>query len=145
MWGVSMNVVAALLLGVLVAAVGAALLLLAAWFRWGRSTAARRWARRKDIDQAADYANLEALALAWTPMLGQTLLLAGPAIPLVTLLGIGTSAANTVTGLLIVVELGAWIAMLLMTVYRWILPLWMYPSWLREIRRREADCLRARL
>ncbi len=139
-----MDVVAAALLGLLVAAVGTALLLLAAWFRWGRSTAARRWARRKDIDQAADYANLEALALAWTPMLGQTLLLAGPVIPLVTLLGIGTLAANTVTGLFIVVELGAWIAMLLMTVYRWILPLWMYPGWLREIRRREVEYLRDR-
>jgi len=55
------------------------------------------------------------------------------AVLLVTLLGIGTSAANAVTGLLIVLELGAWIAMFLMTVYRWILPLRMYPSWLREI------------
>lgn len=77
-------------------------------------------------------------------MLGQTLLLSGPVIPLVTLLGDGTSAANAVTGLLIVLELGAWTAMLLMTVYRWILPLWMYPGWQREIRRREADHLRAR-
>ena len=137
-----MEMVAALLLGVLLAAVGAAVSLLAAWFRWGRSTAARRWARRKHIDQAADYANLEALALAWTPMLGQTLLLAGLVVPLVALLGIGTPAAKAVIGLLMVLELGAWIVMLLMTVYRWILPLWMYPGWLREIRRAEVDHLR---
>ncbi|WP_087008702.1 hypothetical protein [Gulosibacter sp. 10] len=63
---------------------------------------------------------------------------------LAAVLGIGTSAANAVIGLSMVLEPGAWIAMLLMTVYRRILPLRKYPGWLREIRRAEAQHLRSR-
>ncbi|OFT62629.1 hypothetical protein HMPREF3159_03715 [Brachybacterium sp. HMSC06H03] len=139
----SMDVAISFLMGLVVAGAGAALLLLAAWFRWGRSTAARRWARRIHIDQAANYAAVEALALAWTPMIAQTLLLAAPAIPLVALLGRGSEAASTVIGVLVIVELVLWMAMLLLTVYRWILPLWMYPAWLRETRRAEVEHLKA--
>lgn len=139
----SMDVVISVLVGLAAAGTGAVLLLLAAWWRWGRSSAARFWARRVHIDQAAHYATGESLALAWTPLLGQTLLVAGPAIPLIAALGSGTTAANALIGVLVAVELVLWIVMLLMTVYRWILPLWMYPTWLRETRRAEVEHLKA--
>ena len=71
------------------------------------------------------------------------LILAASAIPLVALLGRGSEAASTVIGVLVIVELALWLLMLLLTVYRWILPLWMYPAWLRETRRAEVEHLKA--
>lgn len=137
------DVAISVLIGLAMAGAGALLLILAAWFRRGRSTASRRWARRIHIDRATNYAGVEALALAWTPMLAQTLLLTAPVIPLVALLGRGSEAASTVIGVLVIVEVALWLLMLLLTVYRWILPLWLYPAWLRETRRAEVEHLKA--
>lgn len=138
-----MDVAVALVVGLLVAGAGAALLLLAAWCRRGRSAASRWWVRRGGLEHASLYLTRETFALAWVPMLAQTLLLAGPAIPLVALLGSGTAAGSTTIGMLVVVELVLWMAVLFMTGYRWVLPLWMYPDWLREVRRGEVEQMRA--
>ncbi|GAA1489177.1 hypothetical protein GCM10009626_19230 [Brachybacterium sacelli] len=137
------SVAPVVLLGLFLGAIGFVLAVISAWMRRGSSRAARWWVRRVPLDEATDYANAEAIALAFTPMIAQTLIVAGLCMPVASFAVGGSGLGSTVLGAVLVVEILLWIVILLAAVYRWILPLWLYPSGLREVRRDERDRLRA--
>lgn len=43
----------------------------------------------------------------------------------------------------VILEVLIWVVLLLLIGYRSVLPLWIYPAWLRETRRAEVEHLRA--
>lgn len=80
------------------------------------------------VDHTNDYANAEAIALVLTPMLAQALIVAGLCMPVAPFAAGGSGLGAEVLGTVLVLEILVWLVMLLATVYRWILPLWVYPS-----------------
>ncbi|MFC5276771.1 hypothetical protein [Brachybacterium sacelli] len=128
---------AALLLGVVLA-------LSAMRCRSGRGGRARSWVRSEGIDARTGHAYGEVAVLVVLPLLAQSLLVAG----LLMALGSVEMLRGAVVGLLVpaavVAEVLLWIVLLLATGYRAIMPLWVYPSWLRPQRRREREVIRSR-
>lgn len=137
------DVASAGLIGLLLLVFGVVLLALAIWFRRGRSAASRHWARRRSIDETVTYAVVEGIVLGLTPMLAQTLIVAGIAVPLAVILGVDSAAATVMFWVILVLEICLWSVTWVLITYRWILPLWMYPGWLRGTRRAEVEYLRA--
>ncbi len=121
-----------LILGLL----GAGLAALAIWFRTGTTRAARWW-ECTDAGQLRHFGStwaMEHLALVAVPYLAQLfLLLAVATLPVF-------HPAVALMLLLVEIVVGGIMGGLLR--YRYILPLWMYPAWLRPVREREQAELR---
>lgn len=130
--------------------IGAVLFLVAAllasvclWWRVGTSAAARWWVRREPIQHRRPYPFSEGIALVLLPVLAETIAMLG----VVAVLG---PMFAPVEGVTLAVALGAVLFQAALYVIahwatwqRWILPLWIYPAWLRETRRAEVEQLRA--
>lgn len=109
------------------------------WSRAGRSRAARWWVRRGPITELRGAPTFEGLAMVLLPLFAQVLLLlalvavAGPMISPLTgpMLWAALAVALVQAALCVVAHFAWW--------QRRILPLWAYPSWLRELRRQERE------
>lgn len=120
----------------MLALIGAGLVALAVWFRAGTSRAARWWVC-SDASQLRGYGGSwakEHIALVMVPYLAQLLLLLA-----VALLPVFHQTVAILV-LLAQVAVGGIMGGLLR--YRYILPLWMYPAWLRPVREQEQQELR---
>lgn len=126
-----------LAVGVGLIVAGALLGVLCLWSRAGRSPSARWWVAKAPIPQQRTRPPLEGVGLVILPMIAETLVVLG----FVAMLG---PVLAPVSGLILVLVLVVAISQLVfyvtahsMTWQRWILPLWVYPAWLRETRRQE--------
>lgn len=112
------------------------------WWRRGRSRRARWWVRSTPVHLMERFPPLEAVALALAPVFAQTLVAMG------VLVGLGPTLSrelSTMLGPLVVALLlqsMLWIFVWGISAYRWVLPIWVYPAWLREQRRADATWLR---
>lgn len=121
---------------------GAALLVaVCLWWRVGTSASARWWVRREPIEHQRTYPFSEGIALVLLPVMAETLAMLG----VVAVLG---PVVAPVEGVTLVAALGLALVQAILygiahwvTWQRWILPMWAYPAWLRETRRRERDLL----
>ncbi len=119
------------MLSVVLGAAGLLLGGLTVWFRSGTSRAARWWVR---TDRSPSRKAAESVALLLVPYFAQfTLVLAIAALPVF-------HEVFAAAVLLVEFILGAIFVSPLR--YRRLLPLWMYPAWLRPEREREQDELR---
>lgn len=116
--------------------IGAGVTALAVWFRVGTSRAARWWVRT-----GPDFAHRydprwthEHVALVLGPWFGQLLLLLA--------IGFLPVFHQAVPFLILLVEIVVTGSISPFLRYRYILPLWLYPAWLRPVREKERDELR---
>ena len=117
-------------------ALALALGLLAAWSRQGRSSAARWWVRPGGIDELhRPYWYNEIIALLLVPYFAQLAVVAG----ILTLPGIPGAMVATA----VIAEIGAGIAVTAPFAYRTVLPIRIYPRWLRAERTHDLEWLRA--
>lgn len=116
---------------------GALLGVLCVWSRGGGSAAARWWVAKAPLPQQHTRPSLEGPALVLLPVLAETLVVLGGA----SVLGPVLAPVSGLTLVLVLVvaifQLALYVTAHSMTWQRWILPLWVYPSWLRETRRHE--------
>ncbi|WP_374928988.1 hypothetical protein [Kytococcus sedentarius] len=135
--------VEALITGGLLAGAGLLLGLLCLWWRWGRSRAARWWVRTTPVDRMRSLPLGEAMALVLLPATAVSLAVLGGVVALSPAIREGGSTATLwlavalvggLCALLVVARFSIW--------FRWVLPLWMYPAWLRPQRRADAEWLR---
>lgn len=136
--------VSSLVAAALCAMVSLALLVLSAWCRWGGSRAARWWVRRHPVDRASFASSApEALALGVLPYLAQLT----AAVALVAMVHVAPAVREVLFAPLmwtvVIGEVVFGIAVLVPLSNRRILPLFVYPGWLRPLRRDERDWLRA--
>lgn len=132
-----------LLLSLVLLCAGALLGALALWCRAGRSAAARFWVRRASFDQPSGFAYSETAVLAVLPLLAQLLVVAGlvvavSAVDALRELGLGGLYAAAVIG-----ETLLCLVVMLLVGYRSVMPLWVYPAWLRPTRAAEKQRIRA--
>ncbi|NYF96863.1 hypothetical protein [Janibacter cremeus] len=123
---------------------GAVLALAAALCRRGRSRRARFWARTYGLDHPSGYDYREITVLVVLPLLAQTLLVWGLVAGVLSVDVLRESGATVLIPIAVIAEVILWNVLLVATVYRDIMPLWVYPSWLRSERRRERDLIRSR-
>ena len=116
--------------------IGAGLTALAVWFRVGTSRAARWWVRTgPDFAHRYDPRRThERVALVLVPWSGQLLLLLA--------IGFLPVFHHAVPSLILLVEIVVTGSISPFLPYRYILPLWLYPAWLRPVREKERDELR---
>lgn len=132
------------LLALAVLLLGAALALLAMLCRSGRGRVLRSWARSEGIRERAGYAYGEVAVLVVLPLLAQTVLVAGALMALSSVDMLRDAVNGLLVPFAVVAEVLVWLAGLIATGYRTIMPLWVYPSWLRPQRRRERELMRSR-
>lgn len=135
--------VSSLVAAALCAVVALALLVLSVWFRWGGSRAARWWVRRHPVDRASFASSApEALALGVLPYLAQLM----AAVALVAMVHVAPAVREVLFSpmmwTVVIGELILGIAVLVPLSNRRILPLFVYPGWLRPLRRDEREWLR---
>lgn len=128
----------------LCAVVALVLLVLSAWCRWGRSRAARWWVRRHPVDRTSFASSApEALALGVLPYLAQLM----AAVALVAAVHVVPSVREVVFApvmwTVVIGEVVLGLAVLVPLSNRRILPLFVYPGWLRPHRRAERRWLDA--
>lgn len=123
---------------------GAVLALLALLCRWGRGGWARSWARTGGLQRPGGYAYGEITVLVVLPLVAQTLLVVGLVALVLSLDVLRESGGTVLIPIAVIGELVLWSVLLVATGYRSIMPLWVYPSWLRPQRRRERDLIRSR-
>ena len=138
-----MDVVLALL-ALAVLLLGAAVALLAMLCRWGRGRVLRSWVRSEGIQERTGYDYGEVAVLVVLPLLAQTVLVAGALMALSSVDMLRGAVSGLLVPLAVVAEVLVWLAVLIAAGYRTIMPLWVYPSWLRPQRRREREILRSR-
>lgn len=135
------DILAGLVIGVVLFLAAALLASVCLWWRVGTSASARWWVRREPIEHRRTYPFSEGIALVLLPVMAETLAMLGA----VAVLG---PVLAPVEGITLVAALGAALFQAALYVIahgatwqRWILPLWAYPAWLRETRRRERALL----
>ena len=133
-----------LVVAVLCAGAAALLLLLSAWFRWGGSGAARWWVRRHPVERASFASSApEALALGVLPYLAQLMAAIAVVAALYVVPELRDLIFPPVMWVVVIGEVILAIAVLVPLSNRRILPLPVYPGWLRPQRRAEREWLRA--
>lgn len=125
--------------------VGGVLLVLSAWFRWGRSRVARWWVRRRPVDRMSFmHAAGEGVALGLVPYLGQLM----AALGVVCLLAVHPEVRDLlhapVMWTVVALEIVLAIVVMMLVSNRQILALFVYPGWLRPQRRAERQWLDGR-
>ena len=131
------DILAGLVIGVVLFLAAALLASVCLWWRVGTSASARWWVRREPIEHRRTYPFSKGIALVLLPVMAKTLAMLGVVVVLAPVEGITLVAALGAVlfqAILFVIAHGA-------TWQRWILPLWAYPAWLRETRRRERALL----
>lgn len=123
---------------------GVLLGLVALLCRGGRTGWARSWARTGGVQRPGGYAYSEVTVLVVLPLVAQTLLVAGLVAGVLAVDVLRESGGTVLIPIAVIGELALWSVLLIATGYRSIMPLWVYPSWLRPQRRRERDLLRSR-
>ena len=116
---------------------GAAIALVAAVCRWGRGRVPRFWVQERSGGGRAGYAYGEIAVLVVLPLLAQTLIVGGLVAGVLGVDALREIGAPVLIPVAVIGELILWGAALLATGYRRVMPLWVYPSWLREERRRQ--------
>lgn len=135
----------ALLAAVLCFLVSGVLLMLAAWFRWGRSGAARWWVRRRPVDRMMFmHAAGEGVALGLVPYLGQLMAAIGVVLLLAVHPGVRDVLHAPVMWTVVALEIVLAIVVMMLVSNRQILALFVYPGWLRPQRRAERQWLDGR-
>lgn len=129
-----------LLTALLALGTGAVVSLAAAVCRWGRGRGTRFWVQERVAGARAGYAYGE---IAVLPLLAQTLIVGGLVAGVLGVDALRDAGASVLIPVAVIGELILWGAVLLMTGYRSVMPLWVYPSWLRPQRRAERERLRA--
>ncbi len=130
-------------IGALLLFAGVALLITCLWWRIGTSPSARWWVRREPIDALTRRPVAEGVALVLLPVLGVTLIGAGCVAALFTAIDRYEPWAIAILVLVVLGTGASWLVARLLVMYRTVLPLWLYPKWLRGQRRAERDWLRA--
>ncbi|MCW1806147.1 hypothetical protein [Brachybacterium squillarum] len=92
----------------------------------------------------AGYAYGEIAVLVVLPLLAQTLIVGGLVAGVLGVDALRDAGASVLIPVAVIGEVILWGAALLATGYRSVMPSWVYPSWLREERRRERDLIRPR-
>ncbi|HEX7353156.1 hypothetical protein [Brachybacterium sp.] len=134
----------ALLLGLLCFGAAVLLAVAAAWFRWGRSRAARWWAAREPVEQRGyGQAATEALALWLLPYGAQLLAFAGLVALLWTVPWSREHLAEPALWTVVIAEVVLGLVLMVVVRARTVLPIWSYPGWLRPQRGADRERLRA--
>ncbi|WP_114853643.1 hypothetical protein [Brachybacterium sp. YJGR34] len=123
---------------------GVLLGVLALWCRAGRSRAARFWVRQEAIDRPGPFPYAEGAVLVVLPLLAQLLIVIGLLVGVTSVDVLADAGLGGIYAAAVIAELILWALVLLPSVYRTVLPLWLYPSWLREQRARDRQWLRSR-
>lgn len=131
-------------LGALLVLTGVVLLIACLWWRMGASPSARWWVRREPIDAASRRPVSEGAALVLLPMLAVTLMGAGLVAALFTAVDRYEPWAIVILVLVMLGICAGWFVARLLVLNRTVLPLWLYPGWLREHRRAERNSLHSR-
>ena len=128
----------ALLAAVLCFLASGALLMLAAWFRWGRSRIARWWVRRRPVERMSFmHAAGEGVALGLVPYLGQLMASFGGVLLLAVHPEVRDAVHAPVMWTVLALEIVLAIVVMMLVSNRQILALFVYPAWLRPQRRAE--------
>lgn len=123
---------------------GAVLALAAVLCRAGPSRGARFWARTAGAARRGGHDYGEVAVLVVLPLIAQTLLVAGAVAGLLAVDLLRGPVAAVLVPFAVVAEVLVWAVLLVATGYRAIMPLWIYPAWLRPQRRHERDLIRSR-
>lgn len=135
----------ALLASLFCVLVGGVLLMLSAWFRWGRSQAARWWVRRRPVDRMGFmHAAGEGVALGLVPYLGQLMAAFGVVLLLAVHPAVRELLYAPVMWTVVALEIVLAIVVMILVSNRQILALFVYPGWLRPQRRAERQWLDGR-
>ncbi|PMC76345.1 hypothetical protein CJ197_04085 [Brachybacterium sp. UMB0905] len=140
-----------LLIAALAGCAGVVLALVLAWMR--RRGASQWWVAKPLVD--SEFANApERIVLLILPLAAQTLIVGALAVlaaALAALLGAPTALINGLLLGALALEVVVWLVIAIPTAHSSVLPLWMYPAWLRGQRaadrerfQREARARRAR-
>lgn len=139
----SQDVVIGLVAGTSLIALGVALAWVSLWWRAGRSRAARWWVSPRPELPFANRPRFDAIALVLVPMAAETSLALAVAVmvgPVVAPISGVTLLVAVVAGLL---QCALFIFAHTLFWQRLVLPLWVYPAWLRETRRQQRASLPA--
>ncbi|WP_270409567.1 hypothetical protein [Brachybacterium paraconglomeratum] len=122
---------------------GGALAALAMLCRAGRGRVFRAWVDTHGAGPGRGFAYAETTVLVLLPMCAQTVFVAGGVVGLASVDVLREAMASVLVPAAVILELLIWVVLLLLIGYRSVLPLWIYPAWLRETRRAEVEHLRA--
>ena len=126
----------ALLGAVLCFVASGALLMLAAWFRWGSSRIARWWVRRRPVERMSFmHAAGEGVALGLVPYLGQLMAALGVVLMLAVHPEVRDVFHAPVMWTVVALEIVLAIVVMMLVSNRQILALFICPAWLRPQRR----------
>ena len=114
---------------------------LSLWSRLGGSPSPRWWVAKGPIPQLRSRPPFEGTALVILPLLAQTLAVLGAVAVLGPVLAPISGVSLALVLAVAVVQAVLFVSAHLMSWQRWILPLWIYPGWLRETRRQEKAVL----
>lgn len=111
------------------------------WWRAGRSSATRWWMRTEPVELVQGVPPFEALALVWLPIAAETLMFIGTLVSLGPWLAVNLDLALYPLVLLSGCQFLLFIGARHVSSHR-VLPLWIYPGWLRDERAADARWLR---
>lgn len=132
------------LIAVLMMLAGVVLAATAVYCRAGRGAGARFWVDAASDHQRSGHRYAESAVLVVLPLLAQLLLVAGALVGLFAIDGLRELGLGPLIAVVVIAEIIVMGVMLAATSYRTVMPLWVYPSWLRPRRRQERGQIRAR-
>ena len=123
---------------------GGALAVLAMLCRVGRGRVFRAWVDTHGVGPGRGFAYAETTVLVLLPLCIQTIFVAGGVVGLASVELLRDTTTSVLVPAAVVLEVLIWVVVLLLIGYRSVLPLWIYPAWLRPQRRRDRELIRAR-
>lgn len=132
------------LIAVLMMLAGVVLAAGAVYCRVGRGAGARFWVDSAPDLQRSGHRYAESAVLVVMPLLAQLLLVAGALVGLFAIDALRELGLGPLIAVVVIAEIAVMGVLLAVTSYRTVMPLWVYPSWLRPRRRQERDQIRAR-
>lgn len=135
------DILAGFVIGAVLFLVAGLLAALCVWWRVGSSASARWWVRREPIQQLRTRPFFEGIALVLLPVLAETIAMLGVVAVLGPMFAPVEGVALAVTLGVVLFQAILYLVAHAATWQRWILPMWAYPSWLRETRRQERELL----
>lgn len=138
-----MDPVIALFAAVVVLA-GVVLAAMSTYFRAGRGAGARFWVDSTPDGQRSGHRYAESVVLVVLPLLAQLLLVVGVLVGVTSIDVLRDLGVGPVIAVVVIVEVVLMVVLLAATSYRTVMPLWVYPSWLRPRRKQERDQIRSR-
>lgn len=132
------------LIAVLMLVAGMVLAAVAVYCRAGRGPGARSWVDTTADFQRSGHRYAESAVLVALPLLAQLLLVGGALVGLFSIDVLRELGLEPLIAVAVIAEVIVMVVLLAATSYRTVMPLWVYPSWLRPRRRQERDRIRAR-